>query len=409
MDLRRRKLLFRAWHRGLREVDLILGRFADSNIEQLTDAELSEFEGLMDIPDGELAGLADRRGRRAGLPRRPAVSAAARLSDQCGERLTMAKSPAELLEPGRPLTLSGVADGAEGLVVADLARAVAARPKAPATSLVVICRDGPRMAALARALTFFAPDMTVLEFPAWDCLPYDRVSPHAGVVAQRMTALARLARVKGRDRPSILLTTVNAALQRVPARDDGGDAVAVGRARQRARHGGHHPLAGAQRFHARLDRARARRLCGARRHHRPLRAGHAGAGAVRFLRRTLESIRSFDPETQRSTDQLRQLDLVPVSEFQLTTETIRRFRLGYVEAFGAPTPDDLLYEAVSEGRRHAGMEHWLPLFHSGMETIFDYVTGSPVVLEPLDEDAARERLGADQGLPRRPGGGVGCA
>jgi antitoxin CptB len=54
LDLRRRKLLFRAWHRGLREVDLILGRFADSNIEQLTDAELSEFEGLMDIPDGEL-------------------------------------------------------------------------------------------------------------------------------------------------------------------------------------------------------------------------------------------------------------------------------------------------------------------------------------------------------------------
>ena len=111
-----------------------------------------------------------------------------------------------------------------------------------------------------------------------------------------------------------------------------------------------------------------------------------------FFGDTLESIRSFDPETQRTTDQLRALDLVPVAEFQLTTETIRRFRLGYVEAFGAPTPDDLLYEAVSEGRRHPGMEHWLPLFHARLETIFDYVPGSPVVLEPLDEDAARERL-----------------
>src|SRR6201999_570933 len=100
----------------------------------------------------------------------------------------MAKSPAALLEPGRPLTLAGVADGAEGLVVADLARAVAARPRAPATSLLVVCRDGPRMAALARALAFFSPDMTVLEFPAWDCLPYDRVSPHATVLAQRMLA-----------------------------------------------------------------------------------------------------------------------------------------------------------------------------------------------------------------------------
>ena len=74
---------------------------------------------------------------------------------------SFARSPAELLEPGRPLTLSGVADGAEGLVIADLARAVAARPKPPATSLVVVCRDGPRMAALVRALGFFAPDMTV--------------------------------------------------------------------------------------------------------------------------------------------------------------------------------------------------------------------------------------------------------
>ena len=111
-----------------------------------------------------------------------------------------------------------------------------------------------------------------------------------------------------------------------------------------------------------------------------------------FFGDTLETIRSFDPESQRTTDQLRALDLVPVAEFQLTTETIRRFRLGYVEAFGAPAPDDLLYHAVSEGRRHPGMEHWLPLFQDRLDTLFDYVPGSPVVLEPLAEDAARERL-----------------
>ena len=131
----------------------------------------------------------------------------------------MAKSPAELLRAGQPLTLAQVADGAEGLVLADLARAIAARPNAPAISLAVICRDGQRMAALSRALAFFGPDIQTMEFPAWDCLPYDRVSPNASVVAQRMTALSRLARVKGRDKPSVLLTTVNAALQRVPARD----------------------------------------------------------------------------------------------------------------------------------------------------------------------------------------------
>ena len=82
-----------------------------------------------------------------------------------------------------------------------------------------------------------------------------------------------------------------------------------------------------------------------------------------FFGDTLESIRRFDPETQRTTDELRTLELVPMAEFQLTPETIRQFRTGYVAAFGAAAPDDMLYEAVSDGRRSAGVEHWLPLFH----------------------------------------------
>ena len=89
---------------------------------------------------------------------------------------------------------------------------------------------------------------------------------------------------------------------------------------------------------------------------------------------------------------LRGLDLVPVAEFQLITETIRRFRTGYVAEFGAATPDDLLYEAVSEGRRYPGMEHWLPLFHNSLETLFDYLPGTPLALEHLAEDAAHERF-----------------
>ena len=111
-----------------------------------------------------------------------------------------------------------------------------------------------------------------------------------------------------------------------------------------------------------------------------------------FFGDTLETIRVFDPETQRTQGELRALDLVPVAEFQLTTETIRKFRTGYVAAFGAPSRDDLLYEAVSEGRRYPGMEHWLPLFHDQLDTLFDYLPDSPVVLEPLAEDAAHERL-----------------
>jgi transcription-repair coupling factor (superfamily II helicase) len=306
--------------------------------------------------------------------------------------MSMPRNPAELLVPGRPLTLAGVADGAEGLVIADLARAVAARADAPATSLVAVCRDGPRMAALGRALGFFAPDLAVEELPAWDCLPYDRVSPHAVFVAQRMIALSRLVRAEGRDRPCVLLTTVNAALQRMPPREFvarqslsvvPGQVLAMDGVTQwlelngfvrasTVREGGDYAVRGGI-----IDL---------------FAPGMAEPVRLDFFGNTLETIRSFDPESQRTTDQLRALDLVPVAEFQLTTESIRRFRLGYVESFGAPTPDDLVYHAVSEGRRHPGMEHWLPLFHERLDTLFDYLPRSAVMLEPLAEDAARERL-----------------
>ncbi len=303
-----------------------------------------------------------------------------------------ARSPAQRLAPGRPLLLSGVADGAEGLVLADLARAIAAGPAAPAISLAVICRDGSRMATLARSLAFFAPDIEVLEFPAWDCLPYDRVSPHAGVVAQRMMTLARLARVKGRERPAILLATVNAILQRVPPRET------LARQSLSAAPGNLLAMSGVTAW---LELNGFSRTATVR---------EAGDYAIRggivdlfapgmaepvrldFFGDTLESIRSFDPETQRTTEELRTLDLVPMAEFQLTTETIRLFRTGYVAAFGAATPDDILYEAVSEGRRAAGIEHWLPLFHRQMETLFDYVEGTPIAIEALAEEAAHERL-----------------
>jgi transcription-repair coupling factor (superfamily II helicase) len=306
--------------------------------------------------------------------------------------MAMAQSPADRLKTGTPLTLAQVADGAEGLVLADLARSLAARKDAPAISLGVICRDGQRMAALSRALAFFGPDILTMEFPAWDCLPYDRVSPNASAVAQRMTALSRLARVKGRDKPSVLLTTINAALQRVPAREFlATHALSVGPGN----------VLGMQSVVQGLELNGFTRSSTVR---------EPGEYAVRggildlfppgmdmpvrfdFFGDALETIRTFDAQTQRSETQLRGLDLVPVAEFQLVTETIRRFRTGYVAEFGATAPDDLLYEAVSEGRRYPGMEHWLPLFHNKLETIFDYLPGTALALEHLADDAAHERF-----------------
>src|SRR5476651_2357961 len=323
------------------------------------------------------------------------------------------RSPAELLMPGRALTFANVAEGAEGLVVSDLARAVAARPKPSAVSLAIVCRDGPRMQQLARALEFFAPDLPVMQFPAWDCQPYDRVSPHGGILAQRLTTLARLSRLHGSDKPLIVLTTVNAIVQRVPAR------VTIAAQALSVAPGHVVPMDSIVSWleHNGYNRSSTVREPG----EYAVRGGildlfPAGLDSpVRFdfFCDTLESIRSFDAETQRTHLDMRSLDLVPISEFQLVTETIRRFRMGYVAAFGAPERDDPLYEAVSEGRRHPGMEHWLPLFQERMDTLFDYLGDAPVAIEPQSEDAARERFKqiADYYEARRealehPGGGA---
>src|SRR5258708_5771888 len=217
------------------------------------------------------------------------------------------KSPAELLAPDRPLILANVADGAEGLIIADLARAVAARSNAPATSAVVICRDGSKMAALARSLSFFAPEIEGLQFPAWDSLPYDRASPHA--------------RIKGRDKPAVLLTTVNAALQRVPSKDQ------IAKQALSAAPGNVLGMEGVIRW---LE------LNGFIRSSTVREPGdYAVRGGILdlfapgmdlpvrldFFGDTLETIRRFDPETPRSVMGMRALGLAPAPQLQRTTDT----------------------------------------------------------------------------------------
>ena len=121
-----------------------------------------------------------------------------------------------------------------------------------------------------------------------------------------------------------------------------------------------------------------------------------------FFGDTLETdphLRSRDPAHVMA---MRALDLVPVAEFQLTTDTIRQFRTGYVAVFGAAAPDDTLYEAVSEGRRHPGMEHWLPLFHDQLDTLFDYLPGAPLIARAPGRRRRARAARADQGLLRGP-------
>ena len=101
--------------------------------------------------------------------------------------------------------------------MAELARALAAAGEKRAAALVFVARDGMRAQAFSDALAFAAPEIEALHLPSWDCQPYDRVSPNAAVAAERMTALARLARTRGAiERPRVLIVSVNALTQRVP-------------------------------------------------------------------------------------------------------------------------------------------------------------------------------------------------
>ena len=302
-----------------------------------------------------------------------------------------ARSPAERLAPGRPLQLTGIADGAEGLVLSDLSRAVAAGASPPAISLAVICRDGSRMAALSRALTFFAPDIEVLEFPAWDCLPYDRVSPHAGVVAQRMTTLARLARIKGRERPATPARHRQCACSSACRR-----ARSYRASRWRPRPATSVAMSGITEWLELNGFIRASTVREAGEY--AIRGGIVDlfapgmAEPVRldFFGDTLESIRTFDPETQRTTAELRALESAcrwrnsssPATPSGCSAPAMWR-------PSAPPSPTITLYEAVSEGRRPGGVEHWLPLFHKQIETLFDY----------LERNAACRRDAGRRGRP----------
>jgi len=307
----------------------------------------------------------------------------------------------------RSTVLSGVPDGFDGKVVADIA-ALAAREGRG--ELLVVARDGNRMADLEQAIRFFAPDLPTLSFPAWDCMPYDRVSPNAAVVSRRMAALAELAtRDPKKGGTLVVLTTVNAIVQRVPQRD------AIARASLSI-------ATGNQLVMEKLilwleDNGFLRTSTVREAGEYAVRGGivdlfAAGQGEpvrVDFFGDTIDSIRTFDVESQRTLAQKKRLDLVPMSEVVLTAENIARFRAGYLALFGASDRDDILYQSVSEGRRYTGVEHWLPLFVDGLDTLFDYVPDAPVVLDHLVEEALAERLAdiQDHYEARRDGMGQG--
>jgi len=283
------------------------------------------------------------------------------------------------------ITIAGAPEGHDALVLARLA--------AVRGEVLHIARDDARMARMAEALRFFADDCEVLEFPAWDCVPYDRVSPNVEIVAKRITTLSRLTELRGpKAKPRIVLATVSSILQRVPAKGLFSEvciSVSVGGALD---------LEKTQSFLSRNGYSRADTVM------EPGEYAFRGGiidifppGSSEPLRLDLfgddvEQIRSFDPMTQRSTGKLERFEMKPASEVMLDDLSIQRFRANYRELFGPASADDPLYEAVSSGLKFAGMEHWLPLFHDGLDTLFAYLPQAYLTLDHQAEEAKDARL-----------------
>jgi transcription-repair coupling factor (superfamily II helicase) len=259
------------------------------------------------------------------------------------------------------------------------ARLVLAEAAKAGGPVIHIARDDKRMAAMAEALAFFAPDMPVVRFPAWDCLPYDRVSPNPDISAARMATLAGL--VHGMPSGFVLLTTLSAATQYIPARE------ILREAAFSARVGSRVDEAALRGFLVRMGFSQAPTVTEPGDY--AIRGGiidiypPGDGGPVRLdlFGDVLDGARRFDPVSQRTTEKLELVELAPVSEVILDEASILRFRQNYRVEFGAGGADDPLYEAVSAGRKQQGMEHWLPFFHDRLETLFDYLPGAPVLMD----------------------------
>ncbi|MFA5041187.1 MAG: transcription-repair coupling factor, partial [Bdellovibrionales bacterium] len=289
------------------------------------------------------------------------------------------------LENKGRVTLAGAPEGHDARLLAEIAERCAGTP------VLYVALDDARASVATDAMAFFAPHCEVVPFPAWDCLPYDRVSPHTDIIGQRIAALSLLR--KRRDNvPCIVITTINAITQKTVPPDaleqaslDAcvGDTLPVEKLRSYLAQNGY------------IDAGTVR---------------EAGEFAVRggivdiypsgydaplrldFFGDEIDSIRVFDPLTQTTTEKIDRFHLGPSAEAILNEASIAHFRSAYRALFGAVTDGDSLYEAVTQGKRFSGVEHWLGLFYPRLFSLFEYLPASPVVFDHQSSEAIVARL-----------------
>ena len=280
---------------------------------------------------------------------------------------------------GQPLQIVRAPDGYRSAIAARIAR----NSEHPVLHIV---SDDSGVAAAREAVRFFEPELRVSTIPAWDCPPYSRISPHPEISATRIAALSGIVRREGKG-PELVLTTARAAMQRIPNRD------VVLRNSRAAIAGRRFDYSELKCFLNRVGYVNVPKVS--------LAGEYAVRGAIidvfppgrrhpvrfDFFGDTIESIKSFDPNTQLTIGKLRGVRLNMLSEVVLDDDSIRRFRQEFRAEFGVPRIDDATYESISQGVRTQGIEHWLPLFHEELVTPFDFMPNATVL---IDDSAKRQ-------------------
>ncbi len=289
-----------------------------------------------------------------------------------------------LVQTKASLTISGAPEGVD-------AAAIAATALRRGGVTLFVARDEGRASQFEAAVKFFTPELETLRLPAWDTLPYDRISPAQAIAAQRCAALAQLARRGPWDGALLVIATASAVAQRVPPR------ARIAGATFSAKVGDEVEMATLETYLQTngYSRASVVRAPG----EFAVRGGLIDAyppGAPEpfrfdFFGDNLETIRSFDPETQISKKKLPGALLTPVSEVLLDDQSVLRFRKSFGQAYG--TVSDMTYDSVSARIRRQGVEQWLPYFYDNLDTIFDYAGENALVaFDALAEEAIHERV-----------------
>jgi transcription-repair coupling factor (superfamily II helicase) len=254
--------------------------------------------------------------------------------------------------------------------------------------LVVVTPDTQRAEVLQEQLGFFLPDSTVgiAIFPDWETLPYDTFSPHQDIISERLATLNRLAEM----RRGVLIIAVTTLLQRLPPRSFlYQHSLTLGRGQR----------LDLEAMRTRLDAAGYRCVSQVMEHGEFAVRGSLldlyPMGSPLPLRidlfdEEIDSIRTFDPETQRSVEEQEHINLLPAREFPLDEESIRGFRRRFRASFEGNPQDCALYRDISQGITPGGIEYYLPLFFDDTETLFNYLPANVCLIFLEDTEAAGE-------------------